>query len=56
MSEVTRLGEISRREQFINGTIALRDVVERVLAKQPGTERLMLVVDQWEELFTPYLG
>ena len=53
MSEVTRLGEISRlAEQFINGTIALRDVVERVLAKQPGTERLMLVVDQWEELFT----
>jgi hypothetical protein len=53
MSEVTRLGEINRlAEQFINGTIALRDVVDRVLAKQPGTERLMLVVDQWEELFT----
>ena len=53
MSEVTRLGEINRlAEQFINGAIALRDVVERVLAKQPGTERLMLVVDQWDELFT----
>lgn len=53
MSEVTRLGEINRlAEQFLYGNIALRDVVERVLAKQPGTERLMLVVDQWEELFT----
>jgi hypothetical protein len=23
-----------------------------VLAKQPGTDRLLLVVDQWEELYT----
>ena len=53
MSEVARLGEIHRlAEEFANASIALRDVVERVLAKQPGTERLMLVVDQWEELFT----
>jgi tetratricopeptide (TPR) repeat protein len=53
MGEVTRLGEINRlAEQLGDGRIALRDVVERVLAKQPGTERLMLVVDQWEELFT----
>ena len=27
-------------------------MVDRVLAKQPGTDRLLLVVDQWEELFT----
>ncbi|WP_233847207.1 nSTAND1 domain-containing NTPase [Paraburkholderia sp. HD33-4] len=53
MSEVTRLGEISRLAgQFADGATTLRDVVDRVLAKQPGTERLMLVVDQWEELFT----
>ena len=26
--------------------------VARVLAKQPGTDRLLLVVDQWEELYT----
>ena len=53
MSEVTRLGEINRlAEQLGDGRIALRDVVERVLAKQPGSERLMLVIDQWEELFT----
>ncbi|BCQ29990.1 TIR domain-containing protein (plasmid) [Caballeronia sp. NK8] len=53
LSEVVRLGEINRLAgQFVDGSTALRDVVDRVLAKQPGTERLMLVVDQWEELFT----
>ena len=34
------------------GTVALRDVAARVLAKQPGTDRLLLFVDQWEELYT----
>jgi energy-coupling factor transporter ATP-binding protein EcfA2 len=53
MNEVTRLGETYRLgNQLGDGTITLRDVVERVIVKQPGTERLMLVVDQWEELFT----
>jgi tetratricopeptide (TPR) repeat protein/energy-coupling factor transporter ATP-binding protein EcfA2 len=53
MSEVTRLGEINLlAEKLASGGITLRDVVERVLAKQPGTDRLLLVVDQWEELFT----
>ena len=53
MSEVTRLGEVERlAEQFAEGRTALRDVVGRVLEKQPGTDRLMLIVDQWEELVT----
>jgi len=53
MSEVERLGQINLlAQQLGDGTIALRDVVDRVCAKQPGTDRLMLVVDQWEELFT----
>ena len=30
----------------------LRDLVEEALKKQPGTDRLMLIVDQWEELYT----
>lgn len=34
-----------------DGTVALRDVAERVLQKQPGTDRLLLFVDQWEELY-----
>jgi hypothetical protein len=37
---------------FREGTVALRDVVERVLRKQPGTDRLLIVADQWEELYT----
>jgi hypothetical protein len=53
MSEVTRLGEINRlADQLRAGGIALRDVVDRALARQAGTDRLLLVVDQWEELFT----
>ncbi|WP_213956692.1 MULTISPECIES: ATP-binding protein [unclassified Variovorax] len=53
MSEVARLGEIQRlADQIQTGSTRLRDVVQRVLALQPGTQRLLLVVDQWEELFT----
>jgi hypothetical protein len=32
--------------------IRLRDVTCRILEKQPGTERLLLFADQWEELYT----
>ena len=32
--------------------LKLRDVVERVLARQPGMQRLLPIVDQWEELLT----
>ena len=37
---------------FLNGTLQIRDVVERILKKQPGTARFLLIVDQWEELYT----
>jgi WD40 repeat protein len=30
----------------------VRDVVQRLLVKQEGTQRLLLIVDQWEELYT----
>ena len=53
MSEVTRLKELNQlAEDLLSGRTALRDIVNRVLAKQPGTDRLLLIVDQWEELFT----
>lgn len=53
MAEVMRLGEVQRlAAQFADGSTRLRDVVVRLLEKQPGTRRLLLVVDQWEELFT----
>jgi tetratricopeptide (TPR) repeat protein len=51
--------EVDRREKanektssLERGTLSLRDLTEIALAKQPGTQRLLLVVDQWEELFT----
>jgi energy-coupling factor transporter ATP-binding protein EcfA2 len=53
MSEVTRLRETNQlAEDLLGRKTALRDVVDRVLVKQPGTDRLLLIADQWEELFT----
>ena len=53
MTETDRLIEISKlAEALLSRTIKLREVVDRVLAKQPGTDRLLLIADQWEELFT----
>ncbi|NJD07711.1 MAG: TIR domain-containing protein, partial [Methylococcaceae bacterium] len=51
--ETDRLIETGRpAEALLHGTVQVRDVVERILIKQPGTERFLLVVDQWEELYT----
>ena len=36
----------------MDGTDSLRGLVKDVLDEQPGTDRLLLVVDQWEELYT----
>ena len=53
MSEVTRLRETNQlADDLISRKTTLRDIVDRVLAKQPGTDRLLLIADQWEELFT----
>lgn len=53
MSETTRLIETNTlAEALLQRTVKLRDVGDRLLAKQPGTDRLLLIVDQWEELFT----
>lgn len=53
LSETDRLAEVGKlAEHFRAGTVPLRDIVRRVLDKQPGTDRLLLVVDQWEELYT----
>ena len=52
-SETDRLIETNKlAEAFLQGTVKLREVVDRVVAKQPGTDRLLLIADQWEELFT----
>lgn len=53
MTEINRLTEIGKLAgYFAERSVALRDVAARVLKKQPGTDRLLLVVDQWEELYT----
>ena len=41
-----------RAEQLASGEITLADVIDTALERQPGTDRLLLVVDQWEELYT----
>ncbi len=55
----TDLGELDRLRktgelavELQHGSIELRDVVARILEKQAGTRHLLLVVDQWEELYT----
>ena len=55
----TDLGEIDRLRKTAElarelklGTIQLRDVIGRIMAKQAGTWRFLLVVDQAEELYT----
>ena len=53
MDEVARLVKIQELASFLaEGRLALRDVVARVLEKQRGTDRLLLVADQWEEIYT----
>ena len=53
LTEVDRLREINKlAESLGSGEIALADVVSSAIEKQSGTDRLMLIVDQWEELYT----
>src|SRR5215813_8977417 len=53
MTETDRLVEINKLSGALaSGDLKLRDIVERVLSKQLGTERLLIVVDQWEELYS----
>jgi TIR domain len=53
MTRVDRLAEINKLAgHFAEGAVTLRDVTTDVLRAQPGTDRLLLFVDQWEELYT----
>lgn len=53
LSETDQLIEIKKQaDALATGALRLRDVIERILAKQPGTARCLLIVDQWEELYT----
>lgn len=53
LDETDRLIQINKQaDAFISGDLHVRDVIQRVLEKQQGTARVMLIVDQWEELYT----
>src|SRR5262245_47763702 len=53
MTETDRLVEINKLSGALaSGDLKLRDIVERILSKQHGTDRLLVVVDQWEELYS----
>ena len=53
MGEVDRLAEAAKlAEHFRLVEISLSDIVGRILEKQSGTDRVLIVVDQFEELYT----
>jgi hypothetical protein len=53
MSEVDRLAEAGKlAEHFRSQTASFADVLRRTCEKQPGVDRVLVVVDQFEELFT----
>ncbi|MFQ5793681.1 MAG: TIR domain-containing protein [Candidatus Bipolaricaulia bacterium] len=53
LNETDRLTEARKLgKRLANGETLLEDAVERLLEKSEGTDRLLLVADQFEELFT----
>jgi hypothetical protein len=53
LSEVDRLRETGKlADALARGEIQLRAVIDRAFEKEPGTDRLLLAIDQWEELYT----
>ncbi|MET3993731.1 ABC-type transporter MlaC component/energy-coupling factor transporter ATP-binding protein EcfA2 [Bradyrhizobium sp. S3.9.2] len=53
LDEFSRIARLKERAQHLaSGAVTLADVVAESLARQRGTDRFLLVVDQWEELYT----
>jgi len=53
MGEVNRLKESQKlAESLEQGSISLQNIIQRILQKKPEYEHLLLVVDQFEEIFT----
>ena len=53
MTEIDVLVETGKLATALaNDDVSVRDVVARVVGRQSGTERVLLVVDQWEELYS----
>jgi hypothetical protein len=53
LGEVDRLAEATKlAEHLRSGTISLYNIAVRVLEKQYGSDQVLIVVDQFEELYT----
>jgi TIR domain len=53
LDEFARIALLKERaQQLASGKVTLADVVETTLNNESGTDRLLLVIDQWEELYT----
>jgi len=53
MTETDRLAEIGKlADHLAKRNVALKDVVARALERQPDADHFLLIVDQWEELYT----
>jgi formylglycine-generating enzyme required for sulfatase activity len=53
MTETDQMVEANKQaKHLLAGDLNLHQVIQRVIGKQSGTDRLLLVVDQWEELYT----
>lgn len=50
---VARLAKVNElADHFINRTVTLSDVIKEASRREVGTERFLLFIDQWEELYT----
>ena len=53
MNASDRLIKVGKQVKALqDGSLQVRDWVEEILRQQAGTQRFLLVVDQWEELYT----
>jgi hypothetical protein len=53
MTETDKLVEVRKQAEALQqGGLALQDVVEAILQKKPSAQHFLLVVDQFEELYT----
>lgn len=52
MSEVDRIRASGTLADILRGPAGILSTIERILEKSRGTDRLLIVVDQFEELFT----
>lgn len=47
---ISKAGQLAK--DMLQGNVHLGTLIQRVLEKQRGTDRLLLAIDQWEELYT----